>query len=58
MPRRLSDDVEEDLPEAAILEPFVSTLKMGPHEVVVPIGPEFLVKIWVDGEPWDAAEMD
>jgi hypothetical protein len=26
--------------------------------VVVQIGPEFLVKIWVDGEPWDAAEMD
>jgi len=39
-------------------EPFVSTLKMGGHEVVVQIGPEFMVKIWVDGEPWDAAEMD
>ena len=56
---QLPEDQVAEVPEPEPLEePFVSTLKMGGHEVVVQIGPEFLVKIWVDGEPWDAAEID
>ena len=46
--------IDEEDDEPAEPGPFVSTLKMGGHEVVLHFSD--IVEIWVDGEPWEEAE--